>query len=33
MLNVKWLYVKLYDNSFNGWVDKKRLSINESIFS
>ena len=29
-LYVKW---KGYDNSFNSWVDKKRLSINESIFS
>ena len=29
-LYVKW---KGYDNSFNSWIDKKRLSINESIFS
>ena len=29
-LYVKW---KGYDNSFNSWVDKKRLSIKESIFS
>ena len=28
-LYVKW---KEYDNSFNSWIDKKRLSINESIF-
>ena len=27
---VKW---KRYDNSFNSWIDKKRLSINEPIFS
>ena len=29
------LYVELrgYDSSFNSWIDKKRLSINESIFS
>ena len=29
------LYVKSkgYDNSFNSWIDKKRLSINESILS
>ena len=26
-LYVKW---KGYDNSFNSWIDKKRLSINES---
>ena len=29
-LYVKW---KGYDNSFNRWIDKKRLSINDSIFS
>ena len=29
-LHVKW---KGYDNSFNSWIDKKRLSINESMFS
>ena len=29
-LYVKW---KGYDNSFNSWIDKKRLSINEPIFS
>ena len=29
-LYVKW---KGYDNSFNSWTDKKRLSINESILS
>ena len=29
-LHVKW---KGYDNSFNSWIDKKRLSINESILS
>ena len=29
-LYVKW---KGYDNSFNSWIDKKRLSINESVFS
>ena len=29
-LYVKW---KGYDNSFNSWSDKKRLSINESILS
>ena len=29
-LYVKW---KEYDNSFNSCIDKKRLSINESIFS
>ena len=29
-LYVKW---KGYDNSFNSWIDKKRLSINESILS
>ena len=29
-LYVKW---KGYDNSFNSWIDKKRLSINESRFS
>ena len=29
-LCVKW---KGYDNSFNSWIDKKRLSINKSIFS
>ena len=29
-LYVKW---KGYYNSFNGWIDKKRRSINESIFS
>ena len=27
---VKW---KGYDNSFNSWIDKKRLSINEPILS
>ena len=29
------LYVKWtgYDNSFNSWIDKKSLSINEPIFS
>ena len=29
-LYVKW---KGYDNSFNSWIDEKRLSINESILS
>ena len=29
-LYVKW---KGYDSSFNSWIDKKDLSINESIFS
>ena len=29
-LYVKW---KGYDNSFKSWIDKKRLSINESILS
>ena len=29
-LYVKW---KGYDNSFNTWIDKKRNSINEWIFS
>ena len=29
-LYVKW---KEYDSSFNSWIDKKRLIINESIFS
>ena len=29
-LHVKW---KGYDSSFNSWIDKKDLSINESIFS
>ena len=29
-LYVKW---KGYDHSFNCWIDKKRLNINESIFS
>ena len=28
-LYVNW---KGYDNSFNSWIDKKRLDINESIF-
>ena len=29
-LYVKW---KEYNNSFNSWIDKKRLSINVSILS
>ena len=29
-LNVLW---KGYDNSFNSWIDKIRLSINEPILS
>ena len=29
-LYVKW---KNYDNSFNSWIDKKRLNINEPILS
>ena len=29
-LYVKW---KGYDNSFNSWINKKRLSINEQILS
>ena len=29
-LYVKW---KCYDSSFNSWIDKKRHSINEWIFS
>ena len=29
-LHVKW---KRYDNSFNSWINKKRLSINEPILS
>ena len=29
-LYVKW---KGYDNSFNSWIDKKRLSINDQILS
>ena len=29
-LYVKW---RGYDNSFNSWIDKKRLSINEPILS
>ena len=29
-LYVKW---KAYDSSFNSWIDKKRHSINEWIFS
>ena len=29
-LYVKW---KGYDNSFNSWVDKKDIVLNESIFS
>ena len=28
--NVKW---KGYENSFNSWIDKKRHSISEQIFS
>ena len=29
-LYVKW---KVYDNSFNGWIDKKDIAIQNELFS